>query len=140
MPCRRLAVPCRRLAADPKQNKRLLEFRHPCQAKCGANDECYLDSCRMNEPKAVRIVTITNPQGVHARPADMFVKVAIKYQAKVEVVKDSERIDGKSILAILTLAATEGTELRLEATGPDADAALDELVELIANDFGENDK
>lgn len=94
----------------------------------------------MDEPKAVRNVIITNPQGLHARPADMFVKVAIKYQAKVEVVKDSERIDGKSILAILTLAATEGTQLRLEACGPDAEAALDELVALIADDFGENDK
>jgi len=94
----------------------------------------------MTEPKAIRTVTVTNPQGLHARPADMFVKVAIKYQAKIEVVRDSERIDGKSILAILTLAATEGTELRLEAYGPDAEAALDELVALITNDFGENDK
>ena len=91
----------------------------------------------MNEPKAVRTVTITNPQGLHTRPADMFVKVALKYQAKVEVVTNSERIDGKSILSILTLAATEGTVLRLEASGPDAEAALDELVELIANNFGE---
>ena len=96
-----------------------------------------LEAAQMTEQKAVRTVVVTNPQGLHARPADMFVKVAIKYQAKVEVVTDSERIDGKSILSILTLAATEGTVLRLEACGPDAEAALDELVELIANNFGE---
>jgi phosphocarrier protein HPr len=85
-----------------------------------------------------RTVVVTNPQGLHARPADMFVKLASKYQAKIEVVKDGERVDGKSILAILTLAAVEGTHLHIEATGPDAAAALDALAELVVRDFDEN--
>jgi phosphotransferase system HPr (HPr) family protein len=89
------------------------------------------------EPKAVRIVVIRNTQGLHARPADMFVKRAVQYQSNIEVIKDNERVDGKSILAILMLAAVAGTELRLEATGVDAEAALDSLAELVNQGFGE---
>ncbi len=88
--------------------------------------------------KAVRTVTIINRQGLHVRPADMFVKRAIGFQSKIEVVKGNERVDGKSILAILMLAADAGTELRLEATGPDAEAALDALVELVSQKFNED--
>ncbi len=93
----------------------------------------------MTDETAVRIVVITNPQGLHARPADMFVKLAVQFQSKIEVIKDGERIDGKSILSILTLAATEGTQLRLEATGPDAHAALEALAGLISSNFAERE-
>lgn len=92
----------------------------------------------MNETSAVRKVVITNPQGLHARPADMFVKLAAQYQSKIEVIKDNERVDGKSIINILTLAAVAGTELTIEATGCDANQAIDALAELIAKDFAEN--
>ena len=85
-----------------------------------------------------RTVVVTNPQGLHARPADVFVKLASRYQAKIDVIKDGERVDGKSILAILTLAAVEGTQLAIEATGPDAEAALDALTELVLRNFDEN--
>jgi phosphotransferase system HPr (HPr) family protein len=84
-----------------------------------------------------RIVVVTNPQGLHARPADMFVKLANQYQANIEMIKDGERVDGKSILALLTLAAVEGTQLQIEATGPDAVAALDALTELVMRNFDE---
>ena len=87
---------------------------------------------------ASRIVVVTNPQGLHARPADLFVKLASQYESTVEVIKDGERVDGKSILAILTLAAVQGTQLEIEATGPDAEAALNALAELIGRDFDEN--
>jgi phosphotransferase system HPr (HPr) family protein len=93
----------------------------------------------MSEQTLQRTVIVTNPQGLHARPADMFVKVASKFESKVEVVKDSERVDGKSILAILTLAAAEGTALQLEATGRDAAQALDALAELIRQNFSEDE-
>ena len=93
----------------------------------------------MNDTKAVRQVVITNPQGLHARPADMFVKLAVRFEAKVDVIKDNERVDGKSILAILTLAAVEGTELIIEATGCDANEAIDALTELVQNNFAENE-
>ena len=82
---------------------------------------------------------MSNPQGLHARPAEVFVKTASQFQARIEVVKDGQRVDGKSILNILTLAAVEGTELHLEATGPDAQGALDALAELFKHNFAENE-
>jgi phosphocarrier protein HPr len=93
----------------------------------------------MSEQTAQRTVVLTNPQGLHARPAHMFVKLAMKFQSSVELIKDSERVDGKSILAILTLAASEGSTLSIEATGQDAEQALDALVELIAQNFAEDE-
>jgi len=93
----------------------------------------------MSEVKVQRTVIVTNPQGLHARPADMFVKLASRFESKIELVKDSERVDGKSILAILTLAAAEGTRLSIEATGRDAEQAIDALVELVAQNFAEDE-
>ena len=92
----------------------------------------------MEQSRAVRIVTVTNPQGLHARPADMFVKLAAQYESTIEVVKDNERVDGKSILAILTLAAVQGTQLQIEANGPDAEQTLLALAELVEQQFAEN--
>ena len=92
----------------------------------------------MADGTLTQTVVVTNPQGLHARPADMFVKLAGRYEARIEVIKDGERVDGKSILAILTLAAVEGSELTIEATGPDAEAALDALAKLVSRDFDEN--
>ena len=91
----------------------------------------------MDEIRAVRTVVVQNPQGLHARPADLFAKLAVQYQSKIEVIKDNERVDGKSILAILTLAAVEGTELMLEAIGSDANEAIDALAELVNQNFAE---
>lgn len=93
----------------------------------------------MNFSQASATVIVTNPQGIHARPADMFVKLAIQFQSTIDVYKDGNRVDGKSILDMLTLAAVAGSELRIEATGPDAQQALDALTELIRQDFGENE-
>lgn len=89
----------------------------------------------MSEQKLTRTVVVRNPQGLHARPADLFVKTALRFQSKIEVIKDSERVDGKSILSMLTLAAMEGTNLSLEATGSDAQQALDALAELFLRNF-----
>jgi len=93
----------------------------------------------MAEATVTRIVVVSNPQGLHARPAEVFVKTASQYQAKIEVNKAGYRVDGKSILNILTLAAVQGTELCLEATGPDAEAALSALSELFARSFDESE-
>lgn len=89
----------------------------------------------MSQQRFTRIVTVTNPQGLHARPAFLFAQLASKYASTISIIKDAERVDGKSILSILTLAVEQGTPLSLEADGPDADAALDALVELIEHDF-----
>ena len=94
-------------------------------------------SSRDSEVKVHRIVTISNPQGLHARPADLFIKVASRFDSRIELIKGHERVDGKSIWAILTLAATEGTELIIEATGCDADEACRALAELVDRQFAE---
>jgi phosphocarrier protein HPr len=93
----------------------------------------------VNQQHASAKVIVTNPQGVHARPADMFVKLALQFKSTIEVIKDGNRVDGKSILDMLTLAAVAGSELQFEATGPDAQQALDALTDLVRQDFGEND-
>jgi phosphocarrier protein len=85
-------------------------------------------------------VVIANRQGLHARPADTFVRTATKFDSKIEIVKDGQRVDGKSILGVLTLVAEHGTELSIEATGPDAQEALKALVKLIEDKFGHEDE
>lgn len=91
----------------------------------------------MDELAVSRDVIVANPQGLHARPADAFVRLANSFTSKVSIVKDGERVDGKSILAVLTLAALKGTKLSIEASGQDAEAALEALVELIEQDSDE---
>jgi len=86
---------------------------------------------------ASREVVVNNRQGFHARPANLFVQTAMRFQAQVFVVKEKERINGKSILDLLTLGAQHGTRLRLEAEGDDAAEAVVALEQLILNGFGE---
>ncbi len=87
--------------------------------------------------RASQTVTIVNSQGMHARPADLFVRTASRFDASVHVVKDGERVDGKSILSILTLVAEKGTKLAIEAEGPDASEAIQALVRLVELGFDE---
>ncbi|NTV79797.1 MAG: HPr family phosphocarrier protein, partial [Candidatus Aminicenantes bacterium] len=68
-----------------------------------------------------------------------FVNLANRFGASVKIVKDGDEIDGKSILGILTLAATQGTSIRLVVSGKDEETALAALVELIANRFDEKE-
>jgi phosphocarrier protein HPr len=93
----------------------------------------------MGTPNATKTVTVVNPQGLHARPANMFVQLANTFVSTIEVVKDGERVDGKSILGILTLAAEKGSQLALEATGEDANNAIEALVKLVEQGFSEVD-
>jgi len=90
----------------------------------------------MSTPSASRTVTVVNPRGFHARPAGEFVRMAREFESTVSLAKSNERIDGKSILDILTLAAVEGTELEVSAIGSDADEAVSRLAEFIASGFG----
>lgn len=90
----------------------------------------------MNEQKISRTIEILNPEGMHARPADLFAKCAGRFDSTVTVVKsDGERIDGKSILSLLTLAAVQGTQLQIEASGDDAAKAVEALGELVDSGF-----
>ncbi len=86
-----------------------------------------------------RTVTIRNRLGLHARAAGKFVNLANRFGASDQIVKDGDEIDGKSILGILTLAATQGTAIRLLVSGKDEEAAMAALAELIANRFDEKE-
>ncbi|MCK4372341.1 MAG: HPr family phosphocarrier protein [candidate division Zixibacteria bacterium] len=82
-------------------------------------------------------VTIVNKLGMHARPSAMFVTEATRYEAEVYVSKDGTKVNGKSIMGVMMLAAEKGAELLLEVNGPDEEAALAALVKVIASGFGE---
>ena len=86
-----------------------------------------------------RSIVIRNKLGLHARAAVKFVNTANRFGADVRIVKDESEIDGKSILGILTLAATQGSEIGLRIGGPDEEAAWEALSELISNRFGEKE-
>jgi phosphocarrier protein HPr len=86
-----------------------------------------------------RNVQIRNRLGLHARAAVKFVNTANRFAADVRIVKDGSEIDGKSILGILTLAATQGSTIHLCLKGEDEKAAVQALVELIDGRFGEKE-
>ena len=84
-----------------------------------------------------RTVQLVNEQGLHMRPADTFVRAASGFESDIQIQKDDHIVDGKSILSILTLAADQGSELRLIAKGHDAERAITQLAELIESGFAE---
>jgi phosphocarrier protein HPr len=83
-------------------------------------------------------VTIVNRLGLHARAAAKFVHLAGSFVSRVTVSRESTRVDGKSILGLLTLAASKGTKLRLAIQGDDEVEAGAQLAELIRSRFGED--
>ncbi len=83
-------------------------------------------------------VEIVNRAGMHARPASEFVKLAGRFTAEVWVEKDGIRVNGKSIMGVLMLAAERGSSLRIETDGSDADDALSALEDLVARGFEED--
>jgi len=86
-----------------------------------------------------RPITIKNRLGLHARAAVKFVNTANRFGADVRIEKDGGEIDGKSILGILTLAATQGSDIVLKVEGADEEAALKALSDLIEQRFGEKE-
>lgn len=85
----------------------------------------------MSNLKASRSVTIRNPQGLHLRPGELFVRKASEFESTVEVISGSRRVDGKSLLDIATLGAAQGTKLEIAAHGPDAEAAVEALAVIL---------
>ena len=79
-------------------------------------------------------ITIKSSQGLHARPAAVFVQIASKYNAMVNIIKDGEKVNGKSIMGILTLGAQQGSTIILEADGEDAEQVLEELEGLLTKE------
>ena len=82
-------------------------------------------------------VVIRNKLGMHARPAMAFVDTASGFAAKITLEKQGQKVDGKSIMQLMMLAATEGTALHINADGDDADQAVQALKELVERKFDE---
>ena len=86
-----------------------------------------------------RVVVIRNKQGLHARPAEMFVRLASQFESKIEIVRDGRRVEARSIIDLLTLGAAQGTAADLGSEGSDAQEAVDALAELVENGFPQED-
>jgi len=82
-------------------------------------------------------ITVTNQLGLHARPAALVVKATVAFKCEVFLIKDGTRINAKSIMGVMMLAAAQGAVIEITVNGLEEDAALDALVELVADGFGE---
>jgi phosphocarrier protein len=82
---------------------------------------------------------IANKLGLHARPSAQLVSTAAHYKSEVFFTKDDLRVNGKSIMGVMMLAAEHGSELLIECDGPDEQEALEAIVKVIESGFGEMD-
>ena len=92
----------------------------------------------MSDSPTVRrsvVIPDKDTNGLHMRPAQEFVKLALGYKSKIEVIRETLRVDAKSIFDVMTLAAEPGVEIVLEAWGDDAEQAVDQLARFIENGF-----
>src|SRR3954470_22497918 len=90
------------------------------------------------EPTMARELTIQNRLGLHARPSAMFVKICSRFRCDIWVEKDGERVNGKSIMGLMMLAAGHGSKLLVSCEGTDADRALEEIESLVMRKFDED--
>jgi len=88
---------------------------------------------------ASRNVEIINKLGMHARAAAKFVKLASSFKSDIDIEKDSQRVNAKSIMGVMMLAASKGSTVTLHANGSDADKSLDALEQLINDRFDEDE-
>lgn len=91
----------------------------------------------MTANSARKEITITNKLGLHARPAALFVQLANRYRSEITVERGGEKVNGKSIMGIMMLAAGRGAKLVISAHGDDAEEAILGLEELVKSKFGE---
>ncbi|MCZ2723031.1 HPr family phosphocarrier protein [Marinomonas sp. 15G1-11] len=84
-------------------------------------------------------ITIINKLGLHARAAGKLVETTSKFSCDITIEKDGRNVDGKSIMAMMMLAAGKGTEITVKANGEDEGSALSAIIELINNRFGEDE-
>ena len=86
-----------------------------------------------------RILPIINQKGLHARASAKFVQTVERFQAEVKVTRGAETVGGTSIMGLMMLAAAPGTEITVEASGPQAAEVLDAVAALLADRFGEEE-
>ncbi len=91
----------------------------------------------MTAPTAERQALIVNPLGLHARPAAQLVRLASTFTSDIMFAKDGMEVNGKSIMGVMMLAAECGSSLTIRASGPDAEQAVQALLDLVAGGFGE---
>ena len=89
--------------------------------------------------EASRNVEIINKLGMHARAAAKFVKLATSFHSEIDIQKDSRRVNAKSIMGVMMLAASKGTKIKIIAEGVDESDAIDEVETLINQKFGEKE-
>ena len=84
-------------------------------------------------PKIEKELLVLNKQGLHARPAALFVQIATKYDSNITVTKDNESVNGKSIMGILMLGLQQNSRVKIKVDGHDAEKALAEIEEFLKN-------
>ena len=89
--------------------------------------------------EARRTVDIVNKRGLHARASAKFVKLATEFDAEVRVSRDGQTVDARSIMGLMMLAAGPGCCIEIEAEGPEAEPAVEALVELVSRRFDEDE-
>lgn len=82
-------------------------------------------------------ITITNKLGLHARASAKLTQLASKFKSEIFIARGSRRVNAKSIMGVMMLAAGLGTTVTVDAEGPDADRAIEEIVALFNDKFGE---
>jgi len=102
------------------------------------NDEDGQPGERDTAETVRRRVTIVNSRGLHARAAAKFAQTAGGFEAEILVTRGEQEVSGLSIMGLMMLAAAPGSDIELNATGPDAAAAIDALAALIADKFEED--
>lgn len=85
----------------------------------------------------IKELTIVNQAGLHARAATQFVQTAARFQSDVFVEKDGQEVNGKSIMGVLLLVASQDSVIRIRCEGPDEQACMEALSNLVAKGFGE---
>jgi len=95
-------------------------------------------NAQASDTALVKELVIVNKLGIHARPAALFVKTANRFKCDIFVEKDGEKVNGKSIMGLMMLAAGPGSRVRVHADGHDAPAALAEIEALVAAKFNED--
>lgn len=91
----------------------------------------------MKNEEVTTTLTITNDLGLHARAATMFVQVAAKFKAELIVERGGREVNGKSIMGLLTLVASKGTQIQLRAVGEDGEQQLAAIARLVESKFSE---
>lgn len=89
--------------------------------------------------KVLRKIEIKNKLGLHARAAALLVQTANRFSAQITISKDGQTADGRSIMGVLTLAATQGSKIQVEAVGDDAEQAVKAIERLVDKRFNENE-